>query len=148
MLCFALHLGAICLRFCRLLLYDFVMNRRNIVTGWCGEAKPQRAQNLRAQMTPQEWLLWQQIRSNRLDGLHFRRQVTIDGFLPDFYCHSLGLVIEVDGIVHEKQQEYDTLRDRVITARGLRILRFTNTEVETAMPKVIAAIQSAAKEQK
>jgi very-short-patch-repair endonuclease len=124
------------------------MNRKNIVTGWRGEAKPQRAQVLREQMTPQEWLLWQRLRTNRLDGLHFRRQVTIDGFLPDFYCHSLGLVIEVDGKVHEKQQEYDTLRDSVIAARGLRILRFTNTEIETEMPKVIATIRSAAIKQK
>ncbi len=116
------------------------------MTGWRGEAKPQRAEALRSAMTPQEWLLWQRLRSNRLDGLHFRRQVTIDGFLPDFYCHALGLVVEVDGEVHEHQQEYDLLRDRIIAARGLQILRFTNTEIETQMPQVIATIRNAAKE--
>ena len=116
------------------------------MTGWRGDAKPQRAQALRENMTPQERLLWQQLRGNRLEGLHFRRQVTIDGFLPDFYCHMLGLVIEVDGKIHETQQEYDALRDQVIAARGLRILRFSNRQIETLMSDVLVAIRSAVRE--
>ncbi len=122
------------------------MNRTSIVTGWRGDGKPQRAQALCENMTPSEWLLWQRLRSNRLDGLHFRRQVTIDGFLPDFYCHTLGLVVEVDGKVHKNQQEYDTLRDQIIKARGLCILRFTNTQIETRMPGVLTAIRTAAED--
>ncbi len=122
------------------------MNRAGITTGWRGEGKPQRARTLRQQMTPQEKLLWQHLRGNHLDGLHFRRQVTIDGFIADFYCHEAGLVLEVDGSVHEKQQEYDALRDQIIAARGLRILRFTNAQVETQITAILATIRAAANE--
>ena len=121
------------------------MNRTGIVTGWRGDGKPQRAQVLRRQMTPQEKLLWQNLRGNHLDNLHFRRQVTIDGFIADFYCHEVGIVLEVDGAVHRNQQEYDKLRDQIIAARGLRILRFTNHEVETKMTAVLSRIREAVK---
>ena len=97
-------------------------------------------------MTPQEKRLWQYLRANALDRLHFRRQVTIDGFIADFYCHEVGIVVEVDGAVHENQREYDALREQIIAARGLRILRFTNTQIETQISAVLADIRKAAQE--
>ena len=125
------------------------MNRSGIVNGWRGDGKPQRALVLRRQMTPQETLLWQNLRGNHLDNLHFRRQVTIDGFIADFadfYCHEVGIVLEVDGAVHDKQQSYDRMRDQIIAARGLRILRFTNDEIEAQIASVLARIRAVAKE--
>ena len=118
------------------------MNQRDIIYGWRGEGKPQAAINLRRRMTPQEVLLWQRLRAHRFDGLHFRRQVTIDGFIADFYCHTVGLVVEVDGGVHLATQAYDALRDRIISARGLHVIRVTNTQVETDMPAVLSAIRA------
>jgi very-short-patch-repair endonuclease len=75
--------------------------------------KLDRAKQLRTQMTPAEKLLWQHLRNNRLNGLHFRRQQIIDGFIVDFYCHAARVVIEVDGEVHQNQREYDDERDRL-----------------------------------
>jgi very-short-patch-repair endonuclease len=57
---------------------------------------------------------WQHLRANQLNGLHFRRQQIIDGFIADFYCHVARLVIEVDGEIHQQQAEYDAERDRVL----------------------------------
>src|SRR4051794_13376035 len=88
------------------------------------------AKQLRRGMTGAEKRLWQQLRANRFHGLQFRRQQVIDGFIADFYCHALKLVIEVDGPIHEHQIEYDQERDYVITGRGLTILRVTNDEVQ------------------
>ena len=65
-------------------------------------AKIQRAKDLRHQMTEEERLLWKCLRTHRLADLHFRRQQIIDGFIVDFYCHTAGLVVEVDGEVHEQ----------------------------------------------
>jgi very-short-patch-repair endonuclease len=88
-------------------------------------------------MTPEEKLLWEQVRANRLRGLHFRRQQLVHGFVADFYCHSAGVVAEVDGGVHDTQVEYDAARDLAFAAIGLIVLRFSNDEVTTDMPAVL-----------
>ncbi|HCG30677.1 MAG TPA: restriction endonuclease, partial [Chloroflexi bacterium] len=59
-----------------------------------------RARELRQSMTPAEEWLWEALRGGRLDGLKFRRQQVIGGYIADFYCDAAGLVIEVDGPVH------------------------------------------------
>lgn len=100
------------------------------------------AKQLRQQMTGAEKRLWQELRANRLDGLQFRRQQIIDGFSADFYCHSLKLIIEVDGPIHLAQVEYDQERDYVLAGRGLTILRVTNDEVLRDLPNVLARIRA------
>jgi very-short-patch-repair endonuclease len=92
-------------------------------------------------MTLAEKLLWERLRANQLDGLRWRRQQVIDGFIVDFYCHAASLIVELDGAVHRNQAEYDTARDKALVARNLLILRFTNTEVETSMSSVLAHIR-------
>jgi len=61
-----------------------------------------------------------------LDGLHFRRQQVIEGFIVDFYCDAVKLAIEVDGKPHEEQGEYDELRAEAIARQGVRIIRIPN----------------------
>jgi very-short-patch-repair endonuclease len=106
-------------------------------------AKLQQAKELRQQMTPEEKILWQHLRTNRLCGLHFRRQQIIDGFIVDFYCHKAKLVIEVDGGIHQQQVEYDTERDKVLAARGLQVLRIQNEEVRFNLEEVLGRIAEA-----
>lgn len=79
-------------------------------------------------MTPAEKILWQELRANRL-GVHFRRQQVIAGFIVDFYCHRAALVVEVDGDIHDLQQEEDARREKALNEIGLRIVRFRNDEV-------------------
>jgi very-short-patch-repair endonuclease len=95
-------------------------------------------------MTPAETALWEMLRRDGLDGLHFRRQQIIDGYIVDFYCHSSGLVIEVDGPVHEGQAEYDAERDACLSSRGLTVLRIPNEDVERKLEEVLARIRAAA----
>ena len=91
-------------------------------------------------MTDAEIRLWDALRANRLNGLQFRRQQFIDGFIVDFYCHALQLVVEVDGPIHASQAEYDRERDYTLAGHGLRVLRVTNDEVTHALPSVLARI--------
>ncbi|HEV3145710.1 MAG TPA: DUF559 domain-containing protein, partial [Gemmataceae bacterium] len=42
------------------------------------EEKILRAKELRREMTVAESILWERLRSNKLQGLHFRRQQVID----------------------------------------------------------------------
>ena len=103
---------------------------KNIIPGQTvTKEKLQRAKELRRDMTPAEKILWQELRGNKL-GVHFRRQQVIAGFIVDFYCHKAGLVIEVDGDIHDLQQDEDARREKVLSEMGLRIVRFRNEEVE------------------
>jgi very-short-patch-repair endonuclease len=102
---------------------------KNILPGQrVTKEKQQRAKELRRDMTPAEKILWNELRANKL-GVHFRRQQVIAGFIVDFYCHKTALVVEVDGDVHDLQQEEDTRREKALSALGLRIVRFKNDEV-------------------
>ena len=69
----------------------------------------QNAYDLRHKMTKSEMLLWNRLNKNQL-GVRFKAQHPIDIFIADFYCHKFKLVIEVDGEIHEKNQEYDAGR--------------------------------------
>jgi very-short-patch-repair endonuclease len=120
------------------------MPAKNIVLGQkTSAAKVQAAKQLRHHMTPEEDILWQQLRRNQLNGLHFRRQQIIEGFIVDLYCHAAGLIVEVDGPVHDEQVEYDEERDRILAARGLRILRIKNAEIRSNLKNVLARILAA-----
>jgi very-short-patch-repair endonuclease len=113
----------------------------NIVIGQkINPDKMHRVKELRRQMTPAEKILWEYLRGNRLHGLHFRRQQILDGFIADFYCHAARLVIEIDGKIHEQQAEYDAERDKVLLARGLRLLRIKNEEVLQEIDRVLMLI--------
>ncbi len=118
------------------------MKPRNIIIGQkVSPEKIKRAKELRKNMTPAEKILWEQLRAKRFHNLKFRRQQIIEGFIVDFYCHSLGLVIEVDGEIHNKQKVYDTERDKILSTKELHILRFTNKQVTENIEAVLKAIR-------
>ncbi len=120
------------------------MPPRNIVIGQnVNPEKVARAKELRREMTATEKILWGQLRTNRLDGLHFRRQQVIAGFIVDFYCHAAGLAVELDGLVHANQVEYDLERDRALEEYGVRVLRFRNDEVLENLEAVLTSIRLA-----
>jgi very-short-patch-repair endonuclease len=114
---------------------------RNIVAGQpIDTEKLLFARQLRRTMTPSEKCLWPCLRGRRLNGIKFRRQQIIDGYIADFYCASIGLVIELDGPIHDSQIDYDELRDRVMAARGLTILRIPNSRIELELKQVLNEI--------
>jgi len=115
---------------------------KNIIPGQpVTKEKLQRARELRHDMTPAERILWQELRGNKL-GVHFRRQQVIAGFIVDFYCHKAGLVVELDGSVHDKQVEEDAQRDKVLKEMGLRIVRIRNDEILKDLPAVLGKIRA------
>lgn len=117
---------------------------KNIIPGQrVTKAKLERARELRSDMTPAEKLLWEQLRANKL-GVHFRRQQIIAGFIVDFYCHKAGLVIEVDGDIHDLQREEDAKREGVLREMGLRVSRFQNDEILTNSKAVVVRIKELA----
>ena len=69
------------------------------------------AKTMRHNATDAENLMWKILRAKRFMNLKFRRQHVIAPYIVDFYCHELGLVIELDGSQHntEDGQAYDCL---------------------------------------
>jgi very-short-patch-repair endonuclease len=101
------------------------------------------AQRLRKQMTPAEACLWQALRNYQLEGLKFRRQHPLAGFVLDFYCPALRLVIEVDGEIHQQQHEADTARTEKLQHLGCTVLRFSNDDVLANLNTVLTEIAQA-----
>ncbi len=82
------------------------------------KVKIQLAREFRKNPTKTERIMWNALRSNNFMNLSFRRQHVIEGFIVDFYCHQLKLVIEIDGLVHKYQIKEDRERQKIITSRG------------------------------
>jgi len=96
--------------------------------------KTERARQLRARATSAERKVWELLRGRRILDLKFRRQHVIDGFIVDFYCAEIELVLEIDGSIHthSAQKEYDQARERHMNSLGLRLVRLTNEEVSAS----------------
>ncbi len=101
------------------------------------------SKQLRDNMTDAERHLWVTLRMRRLKGYQFYRQKPIGDYILDFFCPKARLVIEVDGGQHSSDEtvEYDRIRDEYITSLGLRVLRFTNTEVLKNAKGVVERIE-------
>ncbi len=108
------------------------------------------ARELRKNQTPAEVLLWKLLRNRRLLGFKFFRQHPIvvekyngrTGFyIADFYCAEKKLVIEVDGLIHAFQIDYDKVRDVIMNEFGLTVFRITNDEIERDVFDVLNKIK-------
>ena len=101
-----------------------------------------KSRELRKEMTESEKMFWNIVRNRGVNNHKFRRQQIIDGFIVDFYCDELDLVVEIDGSVHDKkeQKDWDRDRDKILMQRGLNILRITNEDVKLNMDKIMIKI--------
>jgi len=103
----------------------------------------QRARDLRKNATRQEQHLWYDFL--RSHPAKFRRQQQIGPYIADFFCPSARLIIELDGSGHYEPDglEYDRWRDAYIVAQGIRVLRFTNLQIDREFAAVCDMIHRA-----
>jgi len=108
------------------------------------------ARDLRKNQTPAEVKMWEKLRNRKLRGIKFLRQHPIlvnqyDGknsfYIADFYCSEKKLVVEIDGLIHTLQIDYDKARDIIMNELGLSVLRITNDEVENSVYEVLNKIK-------
>ena len=80
----------------------------------------QRARELRNRSTHAEDILWGYLKT-KPHNIKFRRQHPYSIFILDFYCHSLKLVLEVDGSIHNKDEvkTNDKQRQELLESDGL-----------------------------
>lgn len=99
------------------------------------------ARQLCKNQTLAEKSLWEKLRKDQL-GVRFLRQKPLGSYIADFYCAQARLCIELDGSSHDTKQEYDINRTAYLNDHHVRVLRFTNDEVEEDIDRVVKEIQS------
>ena len=100
------------------------------------------ARTLRKDDTEAERRLWEELRSRRLNGFKFVRQLPIGPYFADFACRAAKLVVEVDGATHGSEDEvrHDAARTRYLEEQGWQVLRVWNADVFTARNAVCDTI--------
>lgn len=98
----------------------------------------QNAKNLKQNITLAEQRLWYHLRGKRLNGIKFRRQQTIGGYIVDFVSMEYKIIIELDGAQHAEQTAYDDARTEFLNSQGCRVVRFWNNEVLQQTENVLA----------
>jgi very-short-patch-repair endonuclease len=88
------------------------------------------AKRLRRKPTPAEQRLWKVLKTLKLNGSHFRRQVAFGPYIVDFVCHGARLVVEVDGGIHRLPEvaARDAEREAWLTRRRYAVVRITNEQ--------------------
>jgi very-short-patch-repair endonuclease len=99
-----------------------------------------KARELRKNLTSHELILWNKLRRRQQNGVYFRRQHPYGIYILDFYSFEAKLVVEVDGMIHLGQKEYDSERTRFLESSGLRVIRFKNEDIELRIDWVIDLI--------
>jgi very-short-patch-repair endonuclease len=104
------------------------------------------SRELRQVETEAEEILWEYLRSKKLNGLKFRRQHPLGNYVADFYCHEKKLVIELDGAIHDTKEniEYDKARTNQLNQEGISVVRFRNEEVINDIKTVTKKIREVA----
>ncbi len=104
------------------------------------------AQDLRKNQTKEEGLLWYRFLCRY--PCRFRRQYVIGNYIADFYCHKAKLVVELNGSQHYAPEEMvnDKKRTEYLNSLGLKVLRFTNLDIQQRFRGVCEAIDMTVKE--
>jgi very-short-patch-repair endonuclease len=89
--------------------------------------------------TDAETVMWKCLRNRKLSGYKFLRQHPIGGYIVDFFCYKKHLVVEIDGGIHNRKDihEKDVRRQRFLEQNGYKVVRYTNTEVQQSLEKVL-----------
>jgi len=100
------------------------------------------AREMRKNMTSEERKLWYMYLQKH-PRFRFRRQEIIGSYIADFYCAQARLIIEIDGSQHfsEDAISYDEARTAFFTQQDLRVIRFTNADINQRFPNVCETIE-------
>ena len=98
------------------------------------------AQVLRKNMTPEEKHLWYDFLKQL--PLTVNRQKNIGDLVLDFFIAEKRIAIEIDGMQHGQtaQKQKDLQRDTELQQLGIRVLRYSNRDVNQHFDDVCADI--------
>ena len=104
------------------------------------------AKMLRKNMTRHERHLWYDFLQKYPVKIY--KQRIIDNYIADFYCHKARVVIELDGSQHytPKGQKYDDSRTKVFERYDIKVLRFSNKDIDDNFEGICFVIDEAIKQ--
>ena len=101
------------------------------------KGKIQLAREFRKSPTKSEKIMWDKLRRNNFLGLNFRRQHLIEGFIVDFYCCKLNLIVEIDGDIHKYRKSEDVERQKIIEQKGNVFYRIKSQDAENNIENIL-----------
>lgn len=103
----------------------------------------------RTKPTQAEDILWQLVKTKKLEGYKFRRQHIIGSYIADLVCLDKRLIVEIDGLIHQlpENKEADEIRTRWLNEQGFKVLRVTNEQVINKTTETLELISSTLKAQ-
>ncbi|MBQ3551462.1 MAG: DUF559 domain-containing protein [Clostridia bacterium] len=98
------------------------------------------SQALRKNMTHEEKHLWYDFL--KMLPMPVKRQKNIENYIVDFYIPQVKTVIEIDGIQHTADDHYekDQNRDLNLKKWGIKVLRYSNKEINSNFNSVVLDI--------
>jgi very-short-patch-repair endonuclease len=69
--------------------------------------------SLRNKSTSAQAVLWNILKSKKLNARKFRRQQSIGNYIVDFFCASEKLVIELDGNPHGEYHKIEKIKNEI-----------------------------------
>lgn len=98
---------------------------------------------LRTRSTSAEIHLWSFLKRRQVSGLKFRRQYSVGPYILDFYCVEIRLAIELDGEVHndEEQRMHDKHKDAFMASAGIVVWRVENRAVHDSVDTLLTEIE-------
>lgn len=105
------------------------------------------AKSHRKQPTKAESLFRWLVRNKKILWYKFKRENAVWNFILDFYCPKLLLWIEIDWWYHNDVQDYDEEKSiRLNSKYWIKIIRFTNDDIEKNLEWVIQYLEDIIKE--
>ena len=108
----------------------------------------ERARELRKAGNLSEVILWNAVKNKQFLNLDFDRQKVIGNYIVDFYCKSLGLVIEIDGSSHADKEEYDETREGFLKSYGLKVIHFYDKDIKKNLNGVLSYLKQIVNERR
>ena len=97
-------------------------------------------------MTKSEWKIWNLFLKKDKTWYRFLRQKLIWNYILDFYCDKLKLWIEIDDNSHDWKWNEDEIRTKYIENVGIKIIRYTNNQVNYSLDPIIDDLKEKIKE--
>jgi len=109
-----------------------------------------KSRKLRRNQTDAEKKLWALLRNRQLEGVKFRRQFPLEGYVLDFYSPEYRLGVEADGGGHyeNKGRQRDESRTKKLNELGVEIVRFSDRDILTNIEGIYERIKKVIEEKK
>ena len=111
------------------IIHDIPIKRNFVLNLPYNASLKSRAKALRKARNFSEVVFWKEVRNKSFWNIDFDRQRIIGNYIVDFYVKALGLVVEIDGEIHNFQEEYDEKREMFLKELGLKVFRISTTKM-------------------